>query len=253
MTDICRACCVTLLLAISPLAVAGFPLSTEDTGTLGQGRSKIELIGEWGEDRESGAREVSVTQEISMVHGLLAHLNGSFTLPYRTVRNHAAGISTQVRGVGDAKFGMKWRYFERGGLSLGVKAVITAPTGDDAEKLGSGKSTQAINALASYEAGPWEFHFDLGHKRNRNTLNQREQLGSVSAAVVRSLDSRWKVMADIGLASNKNKNSGKVPAFLGAGASFAMTKDMSLDAGVKYGLTAVETDFTGLVGLNLRF
>ena len=253
MSNVCRIHWAMLMLTVSPLAVAGFPLSTEDTGTLGQGRSKIELIGEWGEDRESGAREVSVTQEISMAHGLLDHLNGFFTLPYRDVRNHAAGISTHVHGVGDVKFGMKWRYFERGGLSLGVKAVITTPTGDDAEKLGSGKSTQAINAIASYEAGPWEFDFDLGYKRNRNTLNQREQLGSISAALVRRLDNRWKVMADIGVASNKSKKSSQMPAYLGAGASFAMTKDMSLDAGVKYGLTSVETDFTGLVGLNLRF
>lgn len=241
------------MFAISPLAVAGFPLSTEDTGTLGQGRSKVELTGEWGEDREGGAREVSVTQEISMVHGLFPHLNGSFTLPYRAVRNHAVGINTQVHGVGDVKFGMKWRYFEQGGLSLGVKAVITAPTGDDAEKLGSGKSTQAINAIASYETGPWEFDLDLGYKHNRNTLNQREHLRGISAAVVRSLNNRWKVMADIGVASNKNRNSGKVPAFLGAGASFAMTRDVSLGVGVKHGLTSVETDFTGLVGVILRF
>ena len=251
MSNFCRIYWAMLMLAVSPLAAA-FPLSTEDTGTLGQGRSKVELTGEWGEERGGGSREVSVTQEISMIHGLLDHLNGFFALPYRDVRTHTAASRTHVGGVGDAKFGMKWRFFERGGLSFGVKAVITAPSGDEVEKLGNGKSTQAINAIASYATGSWKFNFDLGYKRNRNTLSQRERLGSISAAAVRSLDSRWKVMADIGVASNKSERSNQAPAYLGAGLSFAMTKDMSLDVGVKHGLTSVETDFTGLVGLNLR-
>ena len=252
MNNVCCTSGAILMLAVSPFA-AGFPLSTEDTGTLGQGRSKVELTGEWGEERESGSREVSVTNELSMAHGLLDNLNGFFTLPYHEVRTHAAGIRTQVRGVGDVKFGMKWRYFEQGGLSLGVKVVMTAPTGSDAEKLGNGKSTQSISTITSYATGSWEFNVDLGYKQNRNTLNQREQLGSISAAAVRSLDSRWKVMADIGVASNKSKRSSQAPAYLGAGLSFAMTKDMSLEAGVKHALTSSETDFTGLLGLNLRF
>ena len=206
MNNVCCACWAMLMLAVSPIAV-GFPLSTEDIGTLGQGRSKVEMTGEWGEERESGSREVSVTNELSMAHGLRDDLNSFFTLPYREVRTHAAGIGKQVRGVGDVKFGMKWRYFEQGDLSLGVKAVMTVPTGNDAEKLGNGKSTQGINAIASYATGLWEFNVDLGYKKNRNTLNQRERLGNISAAVVRSLDSRWKVMADIGVASNKSKRS----------------------------------------------
>ena len=252
MNNVCCTCGAMLMLAVSPFA-AGFPLSTEDTGTLGQGRSKVEMTGEWGEERESGSREVSVTNELSMAHGLRDDLNSFFTLPYREVHTHAAGIRTRVRGVGDVKFGMKWRYFEQGDLSLGVKAVITVPTGKDAEKLGNGKPTQGINAITSYATGIWEFNVDLGYKQNRNTLNQRERLGSISAAVIRSLDSRWKVMADIGVASNKSKRSNQAPAYLGAGLSFAMCKDMSLEAGVKHGLTSAETYFTGLLGLNLRF
>lgn len=60
-------------------------------------------------------------------------------------------------------------------------------------------------------------------------------------------------MADIGVASNKNTSLNETPAYLGAGLSFTIAKDISLDVGVKYGLSSVETDFTGLAGLNLRF
>jgi opacity protein-like surface antigen len=242
----------TLLMLSVASAEAGFPLSTEDTGTLGLGRSKIELTIEHGADRAQGVHERGVVQETAFVHGLLANFNGSFTLPYRDVRSDEAG-ATHSHGVGDAKFGLKWRYFEQQGLSLGLKAVLTLPTGDAAAQLGSGKSTQAINAITSYESGPWEFDLDLGYKRNGNTRNQREHLGSVSVALVRSLDSRWKVMADIGVASNKNKASNQAPVYLGAGLSFAVTKAVSVDVGVKRALTAVETDFTGLAGLVVRF
>ena len=233
-----------LVLAVSPYA-AGFPLSTEDTSTLGQGHYKVELTGEWGETRESGLREVSVINELSLSHGLHDTLNGFVTLPYREVRTHASGIGDQIRGVGDVKFGIKWRYLEQGGLRFGVKAVMTMPTGNDAEKLGNGKPTQGINVITSYAVGSWEFNADLGYKRNGNTLNQRERLGSLSAAVIRSLDDGWKIMADIGVASSKSRHSDPAPAYFGAGLSLEMTRDMSLEAGLKRGMTSTETDFTG--------
>lgn len=240
------------MLTISPIVI-GFPLSTEDTGTLGNGRTKVELIKEWTEERESGSREVSITHELSMTHGLHDTLNVFFTLPYREVHTHAADISTRFRGIGDVKFGMKWRYFQRGNVNLGFKVMMTAPTGSDAEELGNGKATQSINALVSYGAGSWEFNVDLGYRRNQNTLNQREQIGSFSAAVMRSLDSRWKILADIGMASNKSKRSKQALTYLGAGLSFLIVRDMSLEAGLKRGLTSAETDYTGTFGLNLNF
>lgn len=243
-----------MMLVVSPLA-AGFPLTTEDTGTLGSGRSKVEMIGEWGYERENGTREVSVTNEITIVHGLFDSLNGSLTLPYREARIHESlGTSTHARGLGDVKFGMKWRYFEWDGLSLGVKTSITAPTGDDSVQLGSGKSTQAVHAIASYEIAPWELHSNLGYERHRNTQNEREHLAVISAAVVRGgLGSRWKIMADIGLVSNKNKNSNELPVHLGAGLSYVLTKVMSLEAGMKHSLKSAKTDLVWLVGMSLRF
>ena len=244
----------TLLLLFVAPAEAGFPLSTEDPGTLGLGRSKFELTVEHGVDRAQGVRERGVVQETSIIHGLLDNLNVFLTLPYRNMRSDEAGAgSAHFRGVGDAKLGMKWRYFEQHGLSLGLKAVVILPTGDDAVLVGSGKPTQAVNALASYESGPWEFDLDLGYKRNGNTLNQREHLGSVSVALVRSLDSRWKILADIGVASNKNKASNQAPAYLGAGLSLTITKAVLLNLGVRQALSSVETDFTGLVGVDYRF
>ena len=242
-----------LLLVCWPLAAAGFPLNTTDTGTLGLGRLKIEVTNERGVEAEGGSREVSVTNELAIKYGLRDNLDIFLELPHKDERaRDAGGNASRVQGVGDAKLGMKWRYFEKDNMSLGLKAVVTVPSGNDQKQLGTGKSTQSFNALLGYQMGPWEFSFDVGYKLNHNTQNQREGLGRVSAAAERSLGSRWKVMADIGVASNKSKSSHQFPAYLGAGLSFSMTKNTSLDAGVKGGLTAAETDLTWLVGMNVR-
>jgi hypothetical protein len=242
------------LLIFSPLAVAGFPLSTEDTGTLGLGKSKIEIIRERGVEEEAGARETSVTNELAIIHGLRENLNVFLALPYKDERaRDAGGSAAHVYGVGDVKVGMKWRYFEKDHLSLALKALVSTPSGDDQKQLGAGKPTQSFDALLGYQIELWEFSFDAGYKLNHNTQNQRERLGRVSVAVERSVSSRWKVMADIGVASNNSKSTNKPPAYLGAGLSFALTKDASLDVGVKRGLTSVETDTTWLVGMNRHF
>lgn len=44
---------------------ARFPLSAEETGTLGGGRSKVELNAEWAEDYDQGTREVARNIELA--------------------------------------------------------------------------------------------------------------------------------------------------------------------------------------------
>jgi len=240
---------VTLILLVTPVAF-GFPLTTEDTGTLVQGRSKIELNTERGEDQMNGARERSVSNEMALIHGLQDNLSGFLNLPYRGVSvQEADGSSKNSRGFGDARFGVKWRYFEQDGLSLGIKGGVTVPTGDSEKKLGNGQSTYGVNAIASYETAPLALHLNFGYTWLPNTLNQREGIINISTAVVLNLSSSWKVMADIGVAGNTNSASNEMPAFVGAGLSYKLKQALSLDLGVKHGITTAETDHTGLIGL----
>ena len=241
------------LIAVASVAEA-FPLSTEDTGTQGQGKSKIELTSEREVEREQGEREMTATHEIAVAHGLLEHFDASIAHTYRTLHAQATqGGSIRAQGVGDLKIGMKWRFFERDGLSLGLKGRLTAPTADAVRKLGSGKPTQSLDAIASYETEAWTLHFNVGYTQNRNTRQQRERLGRASTAVALRLDARWKLMADIGVASNKSKDSQQILAFAGAGITYAWTPQMKFEVGIKQGLTRAEADFTGLAGVNYRF
>lgn len=246
-------------LSLAPLFVAAaaagaFPLSTEDTGTRGLGKSKIELTSEREVERAQGVREEQTTHELAVAHGLSAHFDASVAYAYRTLHEQTdQGGSVRAQGDGDLKIGMKWRFFERSGLSLGLKGRLTVPTADAVRKLGSGKPTQSLDAIASYEINPWALHLNVGYTQNRNTRQQRESLGRASAAVVLRLSSAWKVMADVGVASNKNKDSQQLLAFVGAGLAYAWTPQMKLEAGIKQGLTPAEADFTGLVGVSYQF
>lgn len=235
-------------------AKAGFPLSTEDSGTLGSGRSKVELNAEWAQDREQGERQQTRAIELALVHGFSHTLNGFLVIPHRDVRSEAAaGDNAHLQGGGDLKAGVKWRYFDQGGLSLGIKAGLTKATGDDSKQLGNGKATQFLNLITTYEKGAWELDFDFAYKHNANRVGQRTALWSTSVAFVRTLNSRWKIMGDIGAASNSHPQRGAIPVYLGLGLSYAMARDLELNLGLKHALNAAETDSSGLAGVSWYF
>ena len=243
---------VTLLLVNT--ASFGFPLTTDDTGTLAQGRSKIELNNELSDDLMNGASEVSVSHEIALIHGLRDNLSGFVNLPYRDVSvREADGNRSNKQGFGDAKIGLKWRFLTQGSVSVGVKAAVTVPVDDTAKRLGNGQPAYSVNTIASYEATALEYHLNIGYTWLPNTFNQREWLENISAAMVLNLNSSWKVMADIGVAGNKDKATSEMPAYFGVGLSYKLNQDLTLDIGLKHGLSAVETDNTGLVGVSWVF
>ncbi len=62
-----------------------------------------------------------------------------------------------------------------------------------------------------------------------------------------------KLLANIGMERNTNSISDKHPAFALGGISYDVSEKFALDAGVKYGLTSMETDWTVLTGLTMRF
>lgn len=104
---------VILSLLASSVAI-GLPLSTDDAGTLGKGRFKIEFNIEQGEAQMIDSKETSITREVSIVHGIQENLNGFISFPYRNVSTQQPdGNNASTGGFGDAKLGLKWRYFEQ--------------------------------------------------------------------------------------------------------------------------------------------
>jgi len=60
-------------------------------------------------------------------------------------------------------------------------------------------------------------------------------------------------MANVGVQRNPATASDNHPAFLLGGISYDVSEKITLDAGVKYGLTPTETDWMALTGLTVKF
>ena len=246
---------MVLITALAPLSSAnGFPLSTEDTGTLSQDRTKLEFILEQGDEKRQGAHEMSLTNELSLAHGLQDHLDVFLSLFYHTVRvERSNGSQLLHNGNGDTRTGIKWRFYTDKQLSMGIKMGLSLPSGDESKELGTGKTNPFINVIASYAALPWGWHMDIGYRHNHNLLNQRENLWHVSTAVTRKFGDHWKVMIDVASDVNRNPNSNEHPVSSTAGLAVAISKQAQLDLGLKYGLTDTATDVTFLAGVNVKF
>lgn len=241
-------------LLFAPSAFAAHPLITEDTGTQGRGNFQLELTTEHGYEEEGGVRENAVRTGAALSYGLRDNADAILTLPYRRVGTEAEdGSRTVNQGTADVGLDVKWRFYEDGPLSLALKPGLTMPTGDETKNLGTGKSTQSVYLVTSYDGAPWEFHLHLGYIRNRNVLDQHTSLRHISVAATRRFDDRLRLVADWGTDTPTSQASSLNTEFFILGFIYTARKNLDLDFGVKYGLTPPETDFTWLGGVTLRF
>ncbi len=245
-----------LLLAciLVPLAAQGaHPLITEDTGTQGHGRSQLELTVERSHEHEDGVRENTVAPQAALSYGLTDNVDAILVIPYRRLTTRQDDTSTGAGGFGDIGLDIKWRFFERDGLSLGLKPGATLPTGDHGNGLGTGKTTYSLHFVATHDLPPWAFHLHAGGVRNRNVTDERESLRHFSVAAARSFDKRLKLVADVGTSTNPDRAARSDPAFLILGLIYSVSNAFDVDVGAKFGLTGPEADYSLLGGIALRW
>ena len=60
-------------------------------------------------------------------------------------------------------------------------------------------------------------------------------------------------VANLGVERNKEKLAVTDPAFVLAGLVYALSEELDLDCGIKYGLNDPETDYTALAGVTWKF
>lgn len=231
------ACC----LFAAPLHAA-HPLITEDTGTLGDGRWQLELFGEAGEARGTGARMDQDDAVLS--YGLAPDLDLQAGLPW--IRDGASGM-------GDITIDLKWRFLERGAFSLGLKPGVSLPTGDERKGLGAGRVGWGSLLIASYEPGPVAFHAHAGYKRHRNTIGERESLNHLSIAVALQTAPGFTVIADVARTSNPDPAQTRPERYLVFGVIWSVTRDFDLDFGFKKGFGSAALDEALLLGLAVRW
>jgi hypothetical protein len=126
---------VSLVVFLSYLTVsavfAAHPLITDDAGTQGKGKGQFELNGQYEHEHESGEKENNSEISTALTFGLTDTIDFVLGIPYQWLRTQDSEGTTRANGVADMSLDVKWRFYEKDGLSLAIKPGITLPTGDD--------------------------------------------------------------------------------------------------------------------------
>lgn len=240
-------------------AFAGHPLVTDDTGTQGKGSGQVELglslswdkdkADEWTTFKSQGGEAAA-----SIAVGLTDIIDFVVGVPYVWHQVKENGLLLEREdGLSDIAFDVKWRFFEKEGWSLALKPGVSVPSGNEDKGLGAGRAGYRLFFLGTKEFEPVAIHANLGYIRNENTFSEREDLWHASIAAEVEIISGLKLMANVGAERNPDPSSNTHPAFALGGISYDVSERITLDAGVKYGLTSTEDDWTALAGLTIAF
>ena len=240
------------ILSFTAAAFASHPLIT-DAGTMGTGKSQLELNGEYGHDKEDRVTTTTTEGAAALTYGITDSMDLVVGLPYLHFREKDAGATLSEHGFSDTLVEMKWGFYENNGLSLALKPGLTLPTGDDEKGLGSGKATYSLFFITSKTMDPWAVHLNLGYIRNENTIEEKNYLWHASLASTVALTEQFTAVVNLGLESNPDPLAGADPVFLLAGFIYTLSDGFDLDCGIKYGFNNSETDYTVLAGITWEF
>jgi hypothetical protein len=232
---------------------AAHPLLTEDSGTQGQGNAQLELTLDAFRDRLAGVQIRGMQAGAVFSYGVADPADLQLGLPYLRVREDEDARRTLLSGISDVSLDLKWRFFERGALSLGFKPGITLPTGDEKKCLGAGRVTWGALLIGSYEPGPLAFHSHIGYRYYDNVVDLKTSLWHFSVA------STWQVAESLKLVADLSRDSNPVPGFstpldyLIVGAIWSLRKNLDLDLGYRHGASGPALDRGLLAGATLRW
>ncbi len=229
------------------------PLITDDAGTQGKGKFELEINGQHGWDNNDGVIQYTTPAASTLTYGITDSVDVSIGVPYWWIKTDDSGSRSHLNGFGDVAAAVKWRFYEKDGLSFALKPGLTFPTGDKDKQLGTGKTTFSLFFITTKEIKPWAFHLNLGYIGNENKLDQRVSLWHASIASEAEVAKGLRLVANTGIQRNTDRSSHTDPAFILGGLIYSITESIDIDAGYKYGLTKPEVDHAVLAGITFRF
>jgi hypothetical protein len=249
-------CFVLFMIAAKP-GWAAHPLITDDTGTQGKGKFQIELSGEYEHDDDDGVKSKVTTVASAFSTGLTDTIDLVLGVPFQFSRasedtDDGHEVTTE-EGISDVSAEIKWRFFEREGLSFALKPGVTFPTGDRDKELGGDRMTYSLYLISTLEAGPTWFHANVGYIQNENKDDDRRELWQASLAMEYAAAEKLKLVANIGVDRNPEIGTETNPAFILGGVIYSLTDYLDVDMGVKGGLNDVSPDYSILAGLTWSF
>ncbi len=254
----------TLLIVLGaavPLATrAAHPLVTDDTGTQGARRTQLELTAELGQDRpDPSAVDVGAAAAAAIAFGLGDAIDLVIGLPVAWSRSRLGGdVVAEAAGTADGLLELKWRFLERGGFSAALKPGVTLPTGSASRGLGTGRPGYGLVLVASQVLGPVSVHVNGGWSHAEHALPaehaaSRGDAWHASVAAAAEVATGLQLVANLGVDSPAERGVTAWPAFALAGAIYALSDRLDLDAGVRAALNTADTDLMVLAGAAYRF
>ena len=258
MHHVIRGLFVGMFLLVHTVVWGAHPLITDDTGTQGKGRFQVEVSGQYDSDRETvnGASLESTGSQVAttLSYGMIENADLVLSLPYQWGKVRQDGVTLyDEQGISDTTFEVKWRFYEKDGLSLALKPGVRIPTGNDEKGLGAGRTGVHAFIIGSKEVAPWAFHVNAGYIGNENKADEEKNIWHASFAATYEVIKNLKVVGNIGIERNRDKTADKDPAFLLGGVIYSLSESVDIDFGVKYGLTAPETDWSVMAGAAFKF
>jgi len=241
------------LMDLTTAAFAAIPLITDDTGTQGKGKFQLEVLGEYGHDKEAGIKEETQGATASFSYGVLDPIDIVLSVPYAFWETKDSECNEKDDGLADLAIEAKWRFFEREGFSFALKPGLTLPTGDEDKGLGAGRATGYLFLITSKELQPWAFHLNLAYIRNENKNDERNDLWHASFATSYEVFKKLKLVGDIGVETNPDRCSTIDPAYILGGFIYSPVENFDIGLGIKGGLTETETDLSVRGGITWRF
>ena len=220
---------------------AGYPLITEDTGTQGSGGWQLEGVTERQHERGTGMRTSSDTLALS--YGISSEVDVQGVLPW-----YQGGS----QGTGDPEISLKWRFFQHGAFSAGVKPAITIPVGDPDDGAGTGRPTWAVTLIASCDIGPLAINADLKYLRNNNTVDERTSIGEGSVGALYRVGP-VRLVADYTRETPTDPAIGESARYRVIGLQWLLRQDFGLGFGYKRGSHGATIEDSWILGASVRW
>jgi hypothetical protein len=249
---------LSAVLLFPSVAWTAYPLITDDTETEGTGKLEVEVNGRYDTDevtRNGVTTESTGGQVLTILsYGLTENADLVLSAPYQWAKVKENGVTvSDERGISDTTIEVKWRFFEKDGLSFALKPGVRIPTGNDEKGLGAGRAGYQAFFIGTKNAEPWTFHVNVGYIRNENRADEEKNIWHASFAAEYKITDHFEIVGNIGIERNRDKTVGQDPAFLLGGVIYEITENVTIDLGVKYGLNAAENDWSVMPGMALRF
>ncbi|VWB21489.1 hypothetical protein BLA6993_00852 [Burkholderia lata] len=229
-------------------ALATHPLVSDDTGTQGNANWQFEFNAEETSKQEENGRHQ--LWNATLTRGFGEHADLYVNVPYTHLQTRT---DENGAGVGDVEIGMKWRFVERGPLSIALKPKLTTPTGNDRRGLGTGRVGAGATLLAQLDVARFSFLANAGMTVQPNRQGDRTSIWAVSGAAIYKATDTLQIVADIGTSRNTASGAGTNPAFVIAGAIYSPKPWLDLDIGYRRGLNDQTYDHSVMGGVTVRW